>query len=421
MDTSDTITCTFLIFMAGMLLPSPAAAEDQLGQFFSDGAFSGQLRYRYEYVNQGGPLPIDHDANASTLRANLAYKTGEYKKIRGFVEGQVILHLGEDLFNDMVNGRTSYPAVVDPDGIELNQSWLSWSGISGAELKLGRQVLNFDNQRFIGSVDWRQNDQTFDTAMSSYSDSSKKLQLQYAYIWNVNRVFGDDHPLGDLASKSHILRGSYQFSGLFNAAAYSYWLDFARAPASSSSTIGLRATGQAAVTEALNLNYEAEYARQKDNASNPLSYSEDYYHLSIGLSYKGATAGLGQELLNGDGTAAFQTPLATLHKFNGWADKFLVTPATGLEDRYAILGYKFGTEQGLLAKTEFAGAYHGFRGDSGGDYGHEWDFSASRAFDLTNCAVFKKAVVTLKYANYTAEDAPYTNTQKAWFQIATSF
>ena len=41
---------------------------------------------------------------------------------------------------------------------------------------------------------------------------------------------------------------------------------------------------------------------------------------------------LGFERLEGNGTVALQTPLATLHAFNGWADKFLSTPANGLRD-----------------------------------------------------------------------------------------
>ena len=41
----------------------------------------------------------------------------------------------------------------------------------------------------------------------------------------------------------------------------------------------------------------------------------------------------GYELLGSDGvTVAFSTPLATLHAFEGWADKFLATPAAGITD-----------------------------------------------------------------------------------------
>ena len=43
------------------------------------------------------------------------------------------------------------------------------------------------------------------------------------------------------------------------------------------------------------------------------------------------------------GVAAFQTPLATLHAFNGWADLFLTTPARGLRAWWASV--TFGTRR----------------------------------------------------------------------------
>ena len=41
--------------------------------------------------------------------------------------------------------------------------------------------------------------------------------------------------------------------------------------------------------------------------------------------------------MEGNGVKGFTTPLATLHKFQGWADKFLATPVNGIEDEYVNL------------------------------------------------------------------------------------
>ena len=60
----------------------------------------------------------------------------------------------------------------------------------------------------------------------------------------------------------------------------------------------------------------------------------------------------GYEVLEGapTGGLAFVTPLATLHKFQGWADKFLATPASGIEDAYiAVFGNALGFLGLLLA------------------------------------------------------------------------
>ena len=60
---------------------------------------------------------------------------------------------------------------------------------------------------------------------------------------------------------------------------------------------------------------------------------------------------------------AFRTPLATLHKFQGWSDKFLVTPNAGLRDTY--IGVK-GKVQGIGWKL----SWHDFGADEGGaDFG----------------------------------------------------
>src|SRR3546814_3293516 len=69
----------------------------------------------------------------------------------------------------------------------------------------------------------------------------------------------------------------------------------------------------------------------------------------------------------GNGVVAFQTPLATLHAFNGWADRFLSTPGNGLEDIYVGVGGKHG-------QWNWQALWHDFSADRGGaDYGTELD------------------------------------------------
>ena len=79
-----------------------------------------------------------------------------------------------------------------------------------------------------------------------------------------------------------------------------------------------------------------EAAHQRDHANNPLHFSHAYWLLEPALTVRDITARAGWEHLGGNGRHALQTPLATLHAFNGWADKFLVTPVNGLEDRYPV-------------------------------------------------------------------------------------
>jgi hypothetical protein len=112
----------------------------------------------------------------------------------------------------------------------------------------------------------------------------------------------------------------------------------------SSETLGARFAGSYAISK-IKLAYSASWANQKDYGSyktsrpaNQQSFSNDYYAAEVIGTYRLYSLGAGVENLDGDGVQAFQTPLATLHKFQGWVDKFLTTPAKGINDQYVIAG-----------------------------------------------------------------------------------
>lgn len=402
-----------------LLSPANAMAEDDLEQaLIKDGQFFGEVRYRYEEVDQSG---FSEDAEASTIRVNVGYKTGVYNDFQALVEGQLVQAIGTDNFNDTVNGQAQYPTVADPDGLELNRAWFTWAGLPDTTVKIGRQGVNLDNQRFIGTVGWRQNDQTYDAA-ALINSSIPDLTLLYGYVQNVNRINGNDHDLGDLSTKTHLLNASYDFQDWMKVAGYGYFLDIDRVPSLSSKTFGLRLTGDVAVSDDWTFFYTAEAARQSDHGNNTASYDENYYHISPGLKGYGFSVQAGYEELGGDGTNSFTTPLATGHKFNGWADKFLGTPATGLQDAYAKVSYKISGMNSFVDGTKLTAVYHDFQGDSSGDYGSEIDLSIGKTFDFkTTGQPFKNVSVLIKYADYDAEDAGYTDTQKLWLQIGTKF
>jgi hypothetical protein len=130
----------------------------------------------------------------------------------------------------------------------------------------------------------------------------------------------------------------------------------------------------------------------------------------VGASVAGFSLKAGyEELGSDDGVAAFQTPLATLHAFNGWADIFLTTPATGLRDYYAGVSGELPGTKGISAAV----VYHEFDSDFGGiDYGSEWDASLGTKFG--------KVGMLIKYANYNAKGLG-VDTEKVWIQAAISY
>lgn len=58
--------------------------------------------------------------------------------------------------------------------------------------------------RFVGSVAWRQNDQTFDGAKATIT-ALPGLTALYAYIGNVNRIFSDQSSVGNVNSNVHLM------------------------------------------------------------------------------------------------------------------------------------------------------------------------------------------------------------------------
>jgi len=369
-----------------------------------------KLRYRFETVDQQG---FAEDAYSSTLQTLFGYETGEYKNFRGLLEIRNLSVLGDpDSYNSTLNGVTSRPVVADAEATDVNQVFLGYTGVADTDLRVGRRRIKLDNDRFVGNVGWRQNEQTFDGFSAEYAGDSD-FGLFYSYVQNVNRIFSDNSPVGNARMDTHLINASYDFEDYGKLVAYGYLLDYTYTPTSSTSSIGVRMSGKPAFDN-WSLSYEAEYAKQKDYGDNPNNVDADYMLGSLGYHRSGWTLKGGYEVLGGSGGTgdSFQTPLATLHSFNGWADMFLVTPDAGLRDAYGQLGWSYGD-------GGFALIFHDFSPDSGnGEYGQELDV-------LWTHKVNKDLNVGVKYADYNADDAAVgaqaPDTKKGWIWASYSF
>lgn len=398
-------------FLLATLAALPASGEG-IGDFLREGQASLDLRYRLEGVSQDG---LAEDAEANTLRLRLGLKSGKVAGFSALVEGDHVLAIGGDHYNDTRNGETAYPVVADPEGTDLNQAWLQYEGSHGALLRAGRQRIGLDDERFIGSVGWRQNEQTFD-AFRIETKALPRSTVNYAYVDRVQRVFGPDDgaPPAALLSDSHLLNVKLAPMAVGTLTFYGYFLDFANVPQLSSGTLGLRDDGERAFGERWKLGWTLEYARQKDAGDNAADIDASYSRLELRLQSGSATMTAGRELLGGERgdftvaeNPAFQTPLATLHRWQGWADKFLTTPSAGIDDRYLGVGIKLAGWNGQVA-------WHDFGAEAtGASYGTEWDFSVGKKFA-------DRYDLLVKYADYAA-DGYLTDTTKFWVQFAASF
>ncbi|MGE4405227.1 alginate export family protein [Pseudomonas sp.] len=408
---------TLALLAAGLACSATASAEENFSNLFSDAKPIFDLRYRYEHVDQDNALK---HANAQTLRTRVGVQSGKWYGLSALIEADNVSRLGKAAYNDTRNGQSDYSVVPDPDGSEINQALLRYDHALGNAV-VGRQRINLDNQRFVGGVGWRQNEQTYDGALGQLKPLDG-LTLTYAYIDNINSIFGPEDNRFDNRSNpanieghSHLFNAQYQLAPELTVTAYGYLLGLDNLAASavadygtlSSKTTGVRLNGTLS-----GVGYALEYARQRDYADNPLDLDSEYYLAELGYTLKGVALKAGMEVLGGDstpGNRAFQTPLATKHMFQGWADTFLLTPEDGVQDVYA------GGSLPLFGGTLQAW-YHDFRAERGSrQYGEEIDIAYSHAIPL-----LKGLVATVKYAGYDADDYA-VDTEKLWAQLQYSY
>jgi len=358
------------------------------------------LRYRFEQ-DDSKAAGVDK-GDASMIRMRLGYLTPEFAGLQGYAEYETNQDFGANTYNSLRNGKGGYQVIADPQEHELNQLWVSFKGIPDTEVKLGRQRIKIDNDRFIGNVGWRQMESTYDAVMIT-NKSVENLTVKVGYINQRQHITSVVQPM-----QTELANVAYNFKGYGTLTGYGYWIDNNEGHAASNQTYGLSFVGGTAVTDDVKALYRLEYALQKDFEQNPNSYEVDYYHVMGGASVHGISVKIAMEQLGGTGAGQrFQTPLATGHAFNGWSDQFLGTPAAGLRDVYTSIG-------GKLAGVKLLGVYHDFSDDTGSiDYGKEWDFLAVKKFG-------KHYSLLAKYAYYDA-DKFGTDTQNFWLQAGLSF
>ncbi|MFV0644065.1 MAG: hypothetical protein ACK5NN_06120 [Sphingomonadaceae bacterium] len=395
--------------LASLAAPTFAKADTKTGApvEFADGARFDpilDMRLRYETVDQDSAA---NNADALTIRMRAGGEV-TFDGLSILAEAEGTLGIIND-YNDTIpgNGIEPFPVVADPQNIELNRLQLSYTH-EGSSVTIGRQRIIHDNARFVGNVGWRQNEQTFDAVRAQTSIGP--VSLDAAYSLSQRTIFGFDSPNQHFDGDFYLINSGVDI-GPVKARGFAYLLDYDSRIVFSSQTWGLSVNAALPLGDG-KVKLAASYARQSDYKANPVNYAADYFAGSLGVDVRGLSLSAGYEELGSDGgVAAFQTPLATLHAFNGWADMFLTTPAAGLRDTYIGASYALPvrTVSGLKASI----TWHRFESDFGGmKYGKEWD--ASLGFSLGPVGLLAK------YARYDA-DAFATDTEKFWLQAEYKF
>jgi hypothetical protein len=404
------LTTNTLGLLAAALVTAAAVSAQEaesLKDALATGDASVDFRYRYELVDDGN---FEKDAHASTLRTALGYRTLPYKGFSLFIQAQNVAPIfKDDTYNNAGAGHLSNdvkdrPVVADPAQTRMQQVYLRVNAFD-TDFDFGRREIFYGDHRFIGDVRWRQNHQAFDAVYLS-NRTWEQATLSYTYADKVIRING-----GDKDMSSHFMNGVVKLDDTMSLELFGYLLDYTEEQdfQLSSQSYGFRLNGARPFSEDWRALFEAEYARQSDYQSNPTEFGANYLELMGGGGYKTFVAvRVARELLGAaQGPLAFQTPLATGHKFNGWADRFLVTPPDGLVDWNVTIN-------GKVRAVTWLVRYHDFSADEGGDpYGSELD--AQLTYPTSWSQVF-----AAKFALY-RDDGFSADTSKFWFWTQYSF
>ncbi len=395
----------------------PLPTPDSVQAAIAEGKSLSSFRLRDEHVSQDGKT---EEANALTLRSLLGWQTAP---LHGFSVGAQIIGVSklQDDYNDLARGinqpgRGNYPVVADPDYFGVNQLYVDWTGLQETRVRVGRQSVKLDNVRFVGNVEFRQVMQVFDGASVETRALLPDTTLFAAHFDHVTQVSTLRQ-----STDINLVNIRHALSSTENLIGYGYFIgwDAPALQADSSRTIGVRLDGARPLAPQMKLLYTAEYAKQdpyKDGAS---SIDSHYERLGAGVQHGPWFARVDREVLSGDGTRAFQTPLGTNHLFQGWVDKFLVTPKEGLRDTFLTAGT-------TLGKTTLLAEIHRFSSDvpftsgtgQSTSLGREWDVSA--AYPVT-----KQLTAKLEYGRF-SEGSPhgtsrYRDTEKLWATLLFNF
>lgn len=387
------VGCSVLFAYQGIIT---SAHADSVTDAITSGKVNGDIRIRYEDVSSGAV-----SSDGLTIRTRLGYTTNTVEGFSATVEFEDV--------RDMLGVDDEKGLIPDNEVSELEQGFLQYKN-KMVTAKLGRQVIAIDGHRHVGHVGWRQDRQTFDAARLMLTPT-KGLKVDLSYIYRRNGINGSVLDVEDPDYKT--LNISY-LTPLGKVVGYSYLLT-QEGGLDETETYGFSFNGKTKGDIAFL--YHVEYATQ-DNKTK--SVDTEYTFVELGIKASGITGKLGYEVLGSDTnngvTENFSTPLATVHKFQGWADQFLggsvtgtINSGNGVEDKYLSIS-------GNVAGIKLLAVYHDYDADEGSaDLGDEINLLAAKKLG-------KNYSVGLKYADYSAGDmGTGTDTDKLWVWVGMKF
>jgi len=380
-----------------------------------------EFRPRFEYVDVSNSS--NKEANALTIRTKIGVKIGKILNVPGLSAVLEAIDVSA-LVDDYAPQKSGYETVPDPDDTRLTQAYIAYT-YGKTTFVAGRKYVAIDDHRFIGTVGWRQMPQTFGV-LAVVDNTIPNLNILLAGIYErkgVDRTKAALFADWKIDKMPLVLDVNYTVMPQLKVKGFAYLITDVH------NTYGLKASGKVGVGDGITVSYLGEYAKQtdpyqKDNATSKPDIDTDYYRVKVGASAMGFFGNVMYTYF-GDKSGkqkGFSTPLATLHKFDGWSDVLLLGAAGGFD--YGMKEWSISAGYKNPAIGKFVIAYLTFDSDkdpvgpAGKDIGSEIDLLYAKK--LT-----KRLSFLAKAAFYNADDGYYTggnlkgnnDVTKYWLQL----
>ncbi|WP_026777588.1 alginate export family protein [Polaribacter sp. Hel_I_88] len=329
---------------------------------FSQFQVDADVRARFEYRHGFGNLFPDNTDPAAFVtqrtRLNVNYKLEKLTVLMSFQDVSTW-------------GDTKQLAIGDNNNsFSMFQGWVQYAFAPTWAVKLGRQVISYDNQRIFGGLDWAMQGRFHDAALLKYKNKNFIADFGFAFSQESQRNENTDF----------LLQGAFTYKSMqyaylkktYNKGLVSFlflntgFQDFTDANNTIVDGVNYRQTTGTFFKFPINtINFEgnAYYQSGKATATKDLSA----YNLALEAIYKpnNTVFGLGFEVLSGtdqNGSSknkSFFPLYGTNHKFNGFMDYFYVgnhANNVGLNDLYAKAVFKTGEKSTLLTKVHYFAA-----------------------------------------------------------------
>ena len=324
-----------------------------------------QLRPRAEFRNGLFTPILDGQQPASFIsqRSRFGLTYSKNQKLQIGVSTQVVTTWGNDA-----------QVQATANDISFYEAWAKFYFNPEWSLKVGRQVLSYDDERIIGALDWNNAGRKYDAALLGYEKNKFKANAAFAFNQNAEKVTNTffDNSTSQPYKAMELLWMKYQFSDALSASALALNLAFQNK--FDSSIANLQTFGGNIFYKKNKLNITGTYYYQmgKNPQKNSSTISTDAWMAAVKADYqlnKIFSLGIGSDYLSGkdmnstSSTITYFNPLyGTHHKFYGFMDYFYAGSPNrnvGLWDSYLDANINASEKMALQI------AYHHFESAGG--------------------------------------------------------